>query len=65
MTLDKTRYRIQAFLNLILILKSGVCMSGALVSMGTGVPAGAHQNFKILGTAYRPDKKLWVPMVTG
>ena len=25
-------------------------MSGTLVPMGTGVPAGTHQNFKILGT---------------
>ena len=26
-------------------------MSGTLVPMGTGVPAGPHQNLKILGTA--------------
>ena len=33
-------------------------MSGTLVPMGTGAPAGTHQNFKILGTAgYRVPRK--------
>ena len=37
---------------------SGVGMSGALVPMLTGVPAGTHQKFKILGTAgYRVPRK--------
>ena len=31
-------------------------MSGTLVPMGTGVPAGANQNLKILGIAW-----YWVP----
>ena len=42
--------------------------------MGTGVPAGTHRNFKILGTAgyrvpmgneYQPEKFFWVTMGTG
>ena len=33
-------------------------MSGTLVPLGTGVPAGTHQNLKILGTAgYRVARK--------
>ena len=43
-------------------------MSGALVPMGTGVPAGMHQNFKIVGTAgpsalgtgFRENFRRWV-----
>ena len=31
--------------------RSGVGMSGTLVPMSTGRPAGTHQNFIILGTA--------------
>ena len=36
-------------------------MSGTLVPMGTGVPAGTHQNLKILGTdGYRvPARKFF------
>ena len=34
-------------------------MSGTLVLMGTGLTAGTHQSFKILGTAwYRVPRKL-------
>ena len=55
-------------------------MSGTLVPMGTGVPAGIHENLENMGTAgyrvpwnswvpmgtgYRPEKKFWVPMGTG
>ena len=41
-------------------------MSGTLVPMSTGVPAGTHQNLKILGTAgYRENFRNWVPLDTG
>ena len=37
---------------------SGVGMSGTLVPMGTGVPAGTHRNLENLGTAgYRVPGK--------
>ena len=48
--------------------KPGVGMSGTLVPMGTGVPAGTNQNLKILGTdGYRvPARKIfWLPTGTG
>ena len=32
------------------VTKSGVTLSGTLVSMGTGVTPGTHQNFKTLST---------------
>ena len=35
-------------------------MSGTLVPMGTGVPAGTHRNLENLGTAgYRVPGKFW------
>ena len=38
--------------------KPGVGMSGTLVPMGTGVPAGTHRNLENLGTAgYRVPGK--------
>ena len=41
-----------------LISRSGVGMSGTLVPMGTGVPAGTHRNLENLGTAgYRVPGK--------
>ena len=44
-------------------LQAGVGMSGTLVPMSTGIPAGTHQNLKILGTAgYRvPIKFQFMP----
>ena len=52
------------------MVRTGVGMSGTLVPMGTGVPAGTHRNLENLGTSrYRVPwkfKKLgtdgyWVP----
>ena len=38
--------------------EAGVGMSGTLVPMGTGVPAGTHRNLENLGTAgYRVPRK--------
>ena len=54
-------------------------MRGIVVPMGSGIPAVTHQNLKILGiagyripgkshklgTGYRENFRIWVPMGTG